>query len=168
MDDTGWLRVSVTEANGTIPVRGAFVTLTEYGPGMEGDVIRILTTGPDGLTETVRLPVPPASESMTPGGEYPGGLYGVTVWADGYYPAEAVGAPVFGGVVSLQNIDLIPIGAYAGEFASGQYVIYETPETFPLMQDGAGREDIGDRNGIVSGGVVHKGRKTRDGGGGEA
>ena len=154
MEETGWLRVFVTEVNGTIPVAGAFVTVSEYEPGTEGDVIRILLTGRDGLTETVGLRTPPASDSASPGEESPGALYAVRVRKAGYYPVEAAGVPVFAGVVSLQTVDLQPIGALAGEFAANQVLIYETPGTESLEPGGLNREDVGSRNGILSGGVV--------------
>ncbi len=161
MEETGLVRVFVTEANGTIPVKGAAVTITEYGPESEGDTVRTLVTGRDGLTETVRLPTPPAEDSLSPGSRTPSGLYGITVRSGGYYPVEAVGVPVFPGVVSLQTVDLIPIGAFPGPFASGQIVIYETPENTSLLPGsqlpGAGREDIGENNGVVSGGVMGEG-----------
>ena len=149
MEELGWLVVFVTEANGTLPVEGAFVTVSEYEPGTEGDVIRILRTGEDGLTETVGLFAPPAADSTEPGENGAGALYNVSVRAAGYYTVEAVGVPVFSGVVSRQSVDLQPIGA----FAPGQVVIYETPESESLAPGGLRREDIGARNGIVSGGV---------------
>ena len=154
MDETGWLRVFVTEANGTIPAAGAFVTVSEYDPGTEGDVIRILRTGRDGLTETIGLPAPPAADSRSPGDANPGAVYAVAVRKAGYYPVEAVGVPVFAGVVSLQAVDLQPIGAFPGEYAGNQVQIYETPETESLQPGGLNREDIGNRNGILSGGTV--------------
>ena len=153
MEEMGWLVVFVTEANGTLPVEGAFVTISEYEPGTDGDVIRILRTGEDGLTDTVGLSAPPAADSAEPGENGAGALYNVTVRAAGYYTVEAVGVPVFSGVVSRQAVDLQPIGAAVGEFAPGQVVIYETPEPESLASGGLQREDIGTRNGIVSGGV---------------
>lgn len=153
MGETGFLLVFVTEANGTLPVEGAFVTVSEYEPGTEGDVIRILRTGEDGLTGAVGLPAPPAADSTEPGEGGAGALYNVTVRAAGYYTVEAVGVPVFSGIVSRQSVDLQPIGASVGEFAPGQVVLYETPGVESLEAGGLRREDIGGRNGIVSGGV---------------
>ena len=153
MGETGFLLVFVTEANGTLPVEGAFVTVSEYEPGTEGDVIRILRTGKDGLTDTVGLPAPPAADSTEPGESGAGALYNVTVRAAGYYTVEAVGVPVFSGVVSRQSVDLQPIGASVGEFAPCHVVLYETPESASLEPGGLRREDIGGRNGTVSGGV---------------
>lgn len=153
MEETGWLRVFVAEASGTIPVAGAFVTISEYEPGTEGNVIRLLTTGRDGLTETVGLPAPPASDSTSPGEVSPGAVYAVRVRKAGYYPVEAAGVPVFAGIVSLQAVDLQPIGAFAGTYAGNQVQIYETPETESLEPGGLNREDIGSRNGILSGGL---------------
>ena len=162
MDETGWLRVSVTEANGTIPVAGAFVTVSEYEPGTEGDVIRILITGRDGLTETVGLPAPPASDSTSPGEAGAGAVYAVRIRKAGYYPVEAAGVPVFAGIVSLQTVDLQPIGVFAGDYAGNRVQIYETPETESLAPGGLNREDIGSRNGILSGGVRSGGGPPAD------
>ena len=164
MEELGWLVVFVTEANGTLPVEGAFVTVSEYEPGTEGDVIRILRTGEDGLTETVGLSAPPAADSTEPGENGAGALYNVSVRAAGYYTVEAVGVPVFSGVVSRQTVDLQPIGAAVGEFAPGQVVIYETPESESLAPGGLRREDIGRLNGIVSGGVRSPGNEAFAGG----
>lgn len=153
MDETGWLVVFVTEANGTLPVEGAFVTVSEYEPGTDGDVIRILRTDEDGLTDTVGLDAPPAADSTEPGEKRAGALYNVTVRAAGYYTVEAVGVPVFSGVVSRQTVDLQPIGAAVGEFGPGQAVIFETPGSESLEPGGLRREDIGGRNGVVTGGA---------------
>ena len=165
MDETGWLVVFVTEANGTLPVGGAFVTVSEYEPGTEGNVIRILRTGKDGLTDAAGLPAPPAADSTEPGESGAGALYNVTVRTPGYYTVEAVGVPVFSGVVSRQTVDLQPVGAAVGEFSGGQIVVYETPGAESLEPGGVRREDIGERNGVVSGGVRSS---ASNGEGGEA
>ena len=157
-EEKGFLRILVTEANGALPVRGAVVTVTDYGngspeeAGRENDVLYLLRTDADGETETVTLDTPPASESRMPGSDAPGGLYGVTVYSPGYYRVEAVGVPVFAGVVSLQRIDLVPIGGM-GE-AGGRIFLYETPGTESLAPGGLTREDIGNENGTLSGGAA--------------
>lgn len=155
MDETGQLRISVTEAGGTIPIEGAAVTISEYTEGGEGDVLRLLSTNRDGNTETVSLPTPPASDSLFPGSRDPGGLYSIAVKADGYYLYEAVGVPVFAGVTAVQRVNLVPIGAPVGDFSAGQVYIYETPEVESLEPGGLRREDIGNRNGTRTGDVSY-------------
>ena len=168
MKETGWLRVFVTEANGTLPVPGAAVSVSEYEPGTEGNVLRLLSTDRDGLTETVALPAPAAGDSLSPGDGSPGAVYALSVRKGGYYPVEVSGVSVFAGVVSLQTVDLQPVGAFAGEFASGQRVVYETPETESLQPGGLTREDVGNRNGILSGGTVPQAEGADRGEGGRA
>ena len=159
MEEQGWIRISVTEANGTIPVEGAFVTVRDYGEDGEGDVVRALTTDADGLTEAVPLDVPPAGDSLSPGSETPSGLFAVRVTADGYYDVEIVGVQVYAGVLSLQRVDLKPLDSPGADYADGRYVLYETPRTESLLPGGLTREDIGNGNGTVSGGVVSEERE---------
>ena len=151
---TGYQRIFVTEANGTIPIPGALVLVTDYAEEGGGDAIYSLRTNEDGLTPTVALPAPDARESRSPGTERPYALYGVYVDAEGYYPAELVGVPVFAGVVSLQPVNLIPLSeADAMPGAPSRYALYETPDVESLQPGGLRREDIGGDNGILSGGV---------------
>ena len=160
MEEQGWVRISVTEANGTIPVEGAFVTVRDYGEDGEGDVVRALTTDADGLTEAVPLGVPPAGDSLSPGSETPAGLFTIQVSAEGYYDVEVVGVQVFAGVLSLQQVDLKPLDSPGADYAEDRYVLYETPRTESLLPGGLTREDIGNGNGTLSGGVVSEERRN--------
>ena len=158
----GFLRIRVTEAAGTLPVEGAVVRITEY-PGedasAEGELLYSMRTDANGLTPAVSLPAPPAGESMTPGAAQPYALYNISVSYDGYYPVEDVGVPVFDRVTAVQPVNLLPFteeDRIAGA-DNGRIMIYETPDPTSLQPGGLMREDIGNQNGAVSGGV-------RDGG----
>ena len=96
--EKGYLKISVTEAGGTIPIKGALVVITEYGDddGESGNVLYSLTTDNGGYTPTVALDAPVKSESMMPGAYQPYALYNINVVFDGYYPVESVGVPVIG------------------------------------------------------------------------
>ena len=153
MDETGYVRIAVTEANGTIPVEGAFVTVRDYTKDGEGDVLWALTTDADGLTGTVPLTVPPAGDSLSPGSDTPGGLFSIRVTAEGYYAVEIVGVQVYAGILSLQEVGLRPVDSPGAEYAAGRYILYETPRTESLLPGGVTREDIGNRNGTLSGGA---------------
>lgn len=154
----GFLRLRVTEANGTLPVEGAVVRITEY-PGEdavdEGELLYSLRTDRDGLTPIVSLPAPPAGESMMPGAAQPYAVYNISVTYDGYYPVEGVGIPIFDRVTAVQPINLVPF-TEADRIAgadNGRIMIYEIPDSMSLQPGGVTREDIGNQNGTISGGV---------------
>lgn len=158
----GFLRIRVTEAAGTLPVEGAVVRITEY-PGeedaAEGELLYSLRTDANGLTPIVSLPAPPAGESMAPGSAQPYAVYNISVTYDGYYPVEGVGVPVFDRITAVQPVSLLPFteeDRIAGA-DNGRVMIYETPDSSSLQPGGLTREDIGNQNGTISGGV-------RDGG----
>ena len=149
---TGYLRIFVTEANGTIPVPGARVVITEYAEDGSGGAVYSLRTNDDGLTETASLPTPDVRESQSPGALRPYGLYGINVDAAGFYPVEHAAVPVFPGITSDQQVNLLPLSeedAMPGAF--GQVMIYETPDMESLQPGGLQREDVDDDNGEISG-----------------
>lgn len=142
---TGYLRVRVTSAGGSLPVEGAIVKIYNYneeGDDEAGDLIYSLRTGSGGLTESVELSAPPVSESFEPGGAVPYSLYNISVTYSGYYPVEGVGVPIFDGIVAVQPVNLMPISeaeSIAGA-ENGRIMLYETPIVHSL-EDG-GRENI--------------------------
>lgn len=156
MDNTskGYLKVRVTRAGGTLPVEGAVVTVSEYGNGESADdgILYSLRTDRGGLTETVSLPAPSFTDSTRPGNAQPFALYNVYVNYDGFYPVELVGVPVFGGIVAVQPVDLMPGGEQdkiAGTVGD-RVMIYEMTQSETLSPGGSTREDIGNNNGRLS------------------
>ena len=150
----GFLKVRVTRAGGTLPVEGAVVTIYEYGgESAEDNILYSLRTDRGGLTETVSLPAPSFTDSTRPGNLQPFSLYNIYVNYDGFYPAELVGVPVFGGIVAVQPVDLMPAGEQdkiAGT-VKDRVMIYEMTQAESLAPGGATREDIGNQNGQLSG-----------------
>ena len=68
---------------------------------------------------------------------------------------EGVGIPIFDRITAVQPIALLPYteeDRIAGA-DNGRVMIYETPDTESLQPGGGQREDIGNRNGTVTGGV---------------
>lgn len=161
--EKGYLKISVTEVGGTIPIKGALVVITEYGDddGESVNVLYSLTTDESGYTPTLALDAPVKSESMMPGAYQPYALYNINVVFDRYYPVESVGVPVFAGVTSIQPINLLPLSekAFIAGADNGRIMIYETPGMNALSPDGVVRDEIGNRNGTVSGGVIQEGRQ---------
>ena len=154
----GFLRVRVTEAAGSLPVRGAVVRITEYPAeemSDEGALLYSMRTDENGLTPVVSLPAPPAGDSLTPGAAQPYAVYNISVTYDGYYPVEGVGVPVFDRITAVQRIALLPFTEEDRIAAAdnGRVMIYEFPDTESLQPGGVQREDIGNQNGTVTGGV---------------
>lgn len=151
----GYLKVRVTRAGGTLPVEGAVVTVTEYrSDAGEDGILYSLRTGRGGLTETVSLPAPAFVSSTRPGNVQPFALYNVNVLYEGFYPVELVGVPVFGGVVAVQPVDLMPLSE-ADKVAGSdgeRVMIFELTQSEALSPGGVTREDIGNKNGQITGG----------------
>lgn len=150
----GYLRVRVTAAD--LPVSGAAVRIAEYPEnGSDGETLYSMTTDSDGLTEKVALFAPSSDESQTPGYVQPYAVYNIFVDYSGYYPVEGVGVPIFDRVTAIQPVKLVPLTEEdriaGGE--NGRVMIYEIPDSESLKSGGVTREDIGNNNGTVSGGV---------------
>jgi len=139
----GFLRIRVTSVNGSLPVENAIVTISDYSDDGEGEILYSLRTDSGGLTPTISLPAPPASESMKPGSVQPYALYNVAVLNEGYYTVENVGVMVFDNVVAVQPVNLTPLSepeSIAGA-DNGSIVIIENtnrPERGDLEADREG------------------------------
>lgn len=121
-DGTGGLVVSVTTLRRLYPVNGAVVTVFT-GDSDAPTVIETDTTDESGKSRVFKLKTPPKADSQqAESGETPPySAYGVSVKSDGYVEQIAVNIPIFSGVVSVQNIDLIPVSA-AGKHTQPQII----------------------------------------------
>ena len=111
MDDgtvrAGRLRVRVSTAGDSIPVEGAVVYVRRLGAPGDDRLLYSLRTDGSGQTATVTLPVP---EDLT--GDLdpePAGFFSVKIMKDGYRDAEYSSVPVYGGITSLIEAELVPV-----------------------------------------------------------
>ncbi len=123
--------VRVTTARGAIPLGAATVTVSNYDPEFEngrGDVIAVYTTNSSGLTERFALPAPPRALSMSPGNGKSYLTYNISVAKDGYYQQYYINAPVFEGITSIQNADMIPLSdnGQTDNFTPDGNIFFET------------------------------------------
>lgn len=119
MTGTGRLVFQVTTAQGAIPLEGAQVIVRDFneegttgGGAGGGDTRFILYSGADGRTETVDLPAPARSlslEAAPPNQPLPYALYNAQVVLSGYYIQNYSRIPLFDGITSVQQADLIPL-----------------------------------------------------------
>ncbi len=108
----GYMIVRVTTARGAIPLEGAIVTVSDYyGENEEKrrDVIGTYLTDRSGLTERFPLLAPPRALSMSPGNGKSYQTYNIKVDKNGYFQQNYINAPVFEGITSIQNADMIPL-----------------------------------------------------------
>ena len=109
-EDTSFatLTMQVYTAGGALPVEGAVVTVTRKTA--DGNLlVAALLTDESGKTVSVVLPAPPAEESTSPGHDHPFAEYNVRTDKEGYYPVSNLSLSLFGGVNSLQPVEMIPI-----------------------------------------------------------
>ena len=85
-------------------------------------------TDEDGETEPLKIPAPPVSNSLSPGGETPYSLVNVEVFADGYYSVMLMGVPIFTGISSTQTVNMIPLpeSYQYSKYPGGNYIITES------------------------------------------
>lgn len=125
MTGTGRLIFTVTTARGAIPLEGAQVTVRSHipqnstetnsadtGAPIGGDTWAVLYSGPDGKTETISLPAPAKSyslEAQPAQAPLPYALYNAEVSLDNFYVQNYALIPLFDGITSVQQADLIPL-----------------------------------------------------------
>lgn len=109
----GKLIIRATSGNGAFPIEGAVVTISGRNDGDTGSgVIYSLRTDQSGLTETVTLPAPAGSLSLSPqSGVQPYSVYDITITKNGYLDSENAGVQIFDGITALQTFDMIPMQA---------------------------------------------------------
>ena len=108
----GKLIVNVTSLRGLYPVSGASVTVFS-GPFEQREEIQTLTTDESGRTKPFVLEAPAKylSESISDSNEIPYAQYNILIRADGFVDQINMNVPVFSGVTSLQDADLMLISA---------------------------------------------------------
>ena len=118
-EDTGrgTVIIVVTSNRGALPVSGAIVTVSRV---QDNTVIATMRTNENGQTTPLSLSAPKRmlSESPSTTNERPFSLYNITVSADGFVGENLEGVPVFDGVTSLQQMDLISMSASGGNSSS--------------------------------------------------
>ena len=113
----GYLQFEVFTAGGAYPISGAAVTVKKVLSNGTA-LARVLFTNRSGRTPTIALPAPSKKYSQTPNsGVIPFSEYNVTVRADGYYTLRDINMPIFGGVKTIQPVDMIPLPEFPANSA---------------------------------------------------
>ncbi len=120
------LRVWVTTARQAVPIEGARVVITKEDGEGEGQLIKVLTTNQDGNTATVDLPAVPAEYSQKPGYAHPYTLYAIQISKPGYFTIQNNHVPLYGGISTIQPVDMTPLPEEAGLGSSQEIEINES------------------------------------------
>lgn len=122
----GMLIVQVFTADQTLPVSDATVMVSKSGE--EGEtLVRMMKTDKNGKTEAIKLPAPPAENSLTPGNTDLFNKYNIRVDYPRYYTTENLDVPIFEGQTSIQSISLVPLPE--GEEKGKTVTVVETEPT---------------------------------------
>lgn len=116
-NSTGFILVNVRAGNEATPVVGASVVVTAIDNGK-----RLLAgagiTDISGTVTGIEVPAPDKAYSLTPDTEVrPYSLFDISVRARGFFNARSIDVPVFSGITSVQNFNMVPlpIGSTEGE-----------------------------------------------------
>ena len=108
----GWLKVIVRTGNNAMPLAGVTIMISSHDTGTMR-LEQVAITNESGETERIPLPAPELAESFTLGGVPTYSIYTVSAYAPGYFRQESTDVPIFPGITSLQQFNLIPMPLYA-------------------------------------------------------
>ncbi|MCI8331844.1 MAG: carboxypeptidase regulatory-like domain-containing protein [Clostridiales bacterium] len=127
METYGFLIVNSRTALGALPVPGASIKVTGGGNTYT------FVTNESGSSPRIELPAPSRTYSLSPNqGVTPYSSYDVTVSASDYYPVEVKSIPIFDGIVSVQDVNMIPLAGYGFDTPPESALLYEAGVPFGL------------------------------------
>lgn len=107
--EKGYILVNVRTGDDSSAISGAAVAVTAIVDGKRL-ILASGLTDESGVSPKFELPVPDLVHSQAPDpSERPYNLFDVSVNAEGFFHARSVDVPVFSGVTSVQNFNLIPV-----------------------------------------------------------
>jgi len=112
MQQAGKLIVRVFATRAQLPLEGATVVVTTRGENGKFDLVSLQKTDRSGLTAPITLQTPALSDSTTENREERRPFALCDVWAEhpGYLVLRVEGVQVFPGIVTRQDMELLPLG----------------------------------------------------------
>lgn len=108
-NSTGYILVNVRAGHEAFPIENATVIVSAV---IDGNRLIIASglTDISGTTMRFETPAPDIIYSQSPfPAERPYSLFDISVRANGYFNARSVDVPVFSGITSIQNFNMIPV-----------------------------------------------------------
>jgi hypothetical protein len=124
----GYILVNVRTGDESAAVSGATVLVTAIVAGNR-IILASGMTDRNGTAPLFEVPVPAFGISQSPSPDSrPYNLFDVSVTAEGFFNARSVDVPVFSGITSVQNFNMIPVPALM--MPSDETVTYYNQEPF--------------------------------------
>lgn len=124
----GFILVNVRTGRDSGVVEGARVVITSMINGAR-IIMATGVTDLSGATQVFELPAPDKSYSQTPTPPVrPYSLFNISVTADGFFNSLSIDVPVFSGITSIQNFNMVPVPLFTEP--SSETVIYYNQEPF--------------------------------------
>ena len=121
----GKLIVQTTSARNAVPVSDATVVVRKLNEDGTSQLLTVMNTDADGLTEPYEIETPSPEQSLSPGGAMPYTDITIEISADGYYGIVNTHVPIYPGITSLQPAWLIPVSESGTRYPSGSIIINE-------------------------------------------
>ena len=122
MSATGYVQVHAYTSNAQIPLRDVAIMVTTP----EGEAIAMRTTDKSGRIDPIPITVPDRNASQTPNtGIVPFTNVNIYARLENYEQIESETAQVFAGIVTVQNLEMIPLSELPSQWSKTE--IFRTP-----------------------------------------
>ncbi len=108
MPATGYLTIRAYTSAAQLPIVGAAVSVTRNNPNGGSELIALRLTDESGKTPVIPITTPELAGSLSPGTVKPFASVDVLVDHPDYERILVENVQIFPGVLSLQNLELIP------------------------------------------------------------
>ena len=113
MPSTGYIRVRAYQSRAELPLKDVAVAIT----ATDGTAIALQLTDRSGLTPPVAIPVPDPAAGQTPDtGEIPFAAVNIYARLKGYEQIENENVQIFPGIITTQDLEMIPLAEMPGEY----------------------------------------------------
>ena len=113
MPSTGYIRVRAYQSRAELPLKDVAVAIT----ATDGTAIALQLTDRSGLTPPVAIPVPDPAAGQTPDtGEIPFTAVNIYARLKGYEQIENENVQIFPGIITTQDLEMIPLAEMPGEY----------------------------------------------------
>ena len=110
----GYILVQARTAGNAVPITGARVAVSRINSDGE-EIVGFGLTNDSGTSRTFEVEAPERGLSLSPGIPYPFASFDIRVSASGFYSIHIRDVQVFGGEVTLQNAEMIPLPENSGQ-----------------------------------------------------
>lgn len=108
LNDTATIQVMVFAAQQAVPIDRAAVLISRQNSEGGEELIQVMLTDESGKTPILTVAAPDRNLTQQPGNILPFVSYQITVFAEGYLPKRNDNVAVFGGMLSVLPVELVP------------------------------------------------------------